>query len=267
MTKIQNYLVGADPELFICDASKDKIISSIGLIPGVKGKAYRPAELPEGFGLQIDNILAEFNVPPTRDKNDFVNNMEVMKNYIRDYVTAVNPHYTICCKASAMIDDDQLDSPEAKEFGCSPDYNAWTEDVNPKPQGESTNLRTTGCHFHIGYDDHNTETSLEIVKTLDLFLGVPSILIDPDDRRRELYGKAGCFRFTSYGVEYRVMSGFFISSPELVEWCFNQITEAINFINEGKSVTKDFRKIIQAIDENDKKTAKYLIDKYNIKLI
>lgn len=94
------------------------------------------------------------------------------------------------------------------------------------------------CHFHVGYDNHNRETSIELIRTLDLFLGVPSILIDKDDRRRELYGKAGCFRFTAYGLEYRVMSGYFIDTPELIDWCFTQITKAIDFLNEGGSVEK-----------------------------
>lgn len=94
--KIKNYLIGSDPELFIVDASKDnKIISSIGLIPGVKGSAYRPEELPEGFGLQIDNILAEFNIPPTSIKGDFVTSMIIMKDWIRKYVKSKNPNYDI----------------------------------------------------------------------------------------------------------------------------------------------------------------------------
>lgn len=266
--KIENYLIGSDPELFIVDTSKNnKIISSIGLIPGVKGDAYRPAELPEGFGLQIDNILAEFNIPPTSDKNDFITSIMVMKDYIRDYIKKKNPNYDICCKASALVDEDQLQSDEAKLFGCSPDFNAWLLEQNPRPSGDSTNLRTTGCHFHVGYDNHNRETSIEIIRTLDLFLGVPSILIDKDDRRRELYGKAGCFRFTAYGLEYRVMSGYFIDTPELIDWCFTQITKAIDFLNAGGSIEEDARSIIKAINTNDKALAKELVEKYNINLI
>lgn len=123
------------------------------------------------------------------------------------------------------------------------------------------------CHFHIGYDDHNRDTSIQIVRTLDLFLGVPSILIDNDNRRRELYGKAGCFRFTAYGVEYRVMSGYFIDTPELIDWCFTQITKAIDFLNEGGSVEKDASKIVEAINDNNKTLAQELVKKYKINLI
>ena len=43
-----------------------------------------------------------------------------------------------------IVDEDQLQSPEAKLFGCSVDYNAYTEEPNPKPNGECTNLRSAG---------------------------------------------------------------------------------------------------------------------------
>ena len=67
-----------------------------------------------------------------------------MKKFIDDFVKKTDQIYEIHCYGSAIVDDDQLQSKEAKEFGCSPDYNAWTEDINHKPDGESTNLRTTG---------------------------------------------------------------------------------------------------------------------------
>ena len=54
-------------------------------------------------------------------------------------------------------------------------------------------------HIHIGYDNSTKETNFAIIKALDLFLGVPSLEIDLDERRRGLYGKAGCFRHKKYG--------------------------------------------------------------------
>lgn len=54
-------------------------------------------------------------------------------------------------------------------------------------------------HIHIGYNNPEIEKSVDIIKAMDLFLGIPSILMDKDTLRRSRYGKAGAFRFKSYG--------------------------------------------------------------------
>lgn len=117
MKQIKNITVGADPEMFIYDKKNKKVISSIGMIPGEKGDPWRDDSWPEGFGLEIDNILAEFNIPPVTNKEDFIKNMNFMKNYIRDFVKKVDPNYDILCVASKMVDEDQLQHPIAKLFG------------------------------------------------------------------------------------------------------------------------------------------------------
>lgn len=141
---IENVTIGADPELFLINSETGDVVSSIGIIPGEKGNAYRSDDMPEGYGLEIDNILAEFNIPPVKTKEDFVGSITYMKNYIKKFIKAKNPNLDILCKASMMVNEDQLQSPEAKLFGCSVDYNAYTEEPNPKPQGERTNLRSAG---------------------------------------------------------------------------------------------------------------------------
>lgn len=141
---LENITIGADPELFLINSKTGEVVSSIGIIPGEKGNAYRSKDMPEGYGLEIDNILAEFNIPPVRNKEGFIDAITYMKNYIKKYIKAKNPDLDILCKASMMVNEDQLQSPEAKLFGCSVDYNAYTEKPNPKPQGERTNLRSAG---------------------------------------------------------------------------------------------------------------------------
>jgi len=258
-----NVTIGADPELFIINSKTGKVVSSIGLIPGVKGDPYVDECMPRGFGLETDNILAEFNIPPCRTKEEFVNSIEWMKNYIRSFVQAKNPDYDIKCSASEIVDDDQLQSSEAKLFGCSVDYNAYTEDANPKPKGETTNLRSAGCHIHCGYDNYNPKTSLDLIKLFDLYLGVPSILIDGDDRRRKLYGKAGAFRLTSYGFEYRVLSSYMMSSVKNIERMWTWIDNALYAFNHGL-FCKDQHAVIEAINKSDKKIAEAICKKYNI---
>ena len=78
--RISNVMLGSDPELFIINTKTNKVVSSIGIIPGEKGNAYRSSDMPEGYGLQIDNILAEFNIPPAKDKESFVASIIKKKN-------------------------------------------------------------------------------------------------------------------------------------------------------------------------------------------
>ena len=127
---INGITIGADPELFIVD-NNNKVISAVGLIPGEKGKPYVADNMPKGFGMEIDNILGEFNIPPVKLRSGFVNNINYMKDYIDNFVKQINPNYGIQCIASRMVDDDQLQSDEAKLFGCMPDYNVYTRSQNP----------------------------------------------------------------------------------------------------------------------------------------
>lgn len=274
MQYIEDMTIGTDPELFIVNTKTNKIVSSIGLIPGEKGNAYQPEGFSEGFGLQIDNILAEFNIPPVNNKKDFTEDILLMKEYIRKFVKNINPDLDILCQASALVDIDQLRSKEAMLFGCCPDYNAYTLSQNIAPKGKSTNIRSTGCHVHLGYTNPTIETSIIMIKYLDLYLGVPSVLIDPDNERKKLYGKAGCFRLTSYGFEYRVLSGYFINNTNLTDWVYEQVIHAISgYNNDVKSnfnfysmIMADSTEIVSAINNNDKILAKKIVDNYSINL-
>lgn len=261
--RITNFTVGADPELFIINKRTNKVVSSIGLIPGVKGTPYVAEDMPEGFGLETDNILAEFNIPPVENCQSFVNALNYMKSYIRAFVQKVNPDYDIKCSAYEIVDEDQLQSQEAKLFGCSPDYNAYTESVNPKPDGTKTNGRSAGFHIHLGYNDHNIDTTLQLIKLMDLYIGLPSLLYDNDKDRRSLYGKAGSFRLTPYGLEYRTLSSAMYNTDELMTVVWNGIIKSIEAYNRG--LVFDFYDTIRRIiDTSDTLSAKRLIAKYKL---
>lgn len=122
-------------------------------------------------------------------------------------------------------------------------------------------------HIHVGYDDNNIETSLNIIKAMDLFLGVPSIVLDDDTDRRKMYGKAGCFRIKPYGVEYRTLSNFWIASEELTNWVFEQTLKAIDFVNSGFDFDDDLSKNIQdCINNQDIELSKKIIEDLKINI-
>lgn len=261
--ELYDITIGADPELFIINEKTKKVVSSIGLIPGEKGNPYVADDMPNGFGLETDNIVAEFNIPPCDTEEAFINNIEYMKEYINKFVKSKDERLGILCAASKSVDKSQLNSPQAKMFGCDVDYNVYTGEPNPKPKGETTNLRSCGFHIHIGYGNNNIDTSLQLIRYLDMYLGLPSILKDKDKRRRSLYGKAGCFRLTPYGVEYRVLSSAMMKDVPTLKFVWAQLMKAINAYNSCSPLAPDLL-MTKAINETDTKLAQELIDKFGI---
>jgi hypothetical protein len=262
MNAIDYFSLGADPELFIVNTKTDKVVSAVGMIPGEKGNPYTEG-LPKGYGLETDNILAEFNIPPVYDKEDFVESILYMQNYIDKFVKRINPDLGIKCVASQVVPASELQSKQAKEFGCSVDYNVYTKKANPKPKGTATNIRSAGCHLHFGYDCPNIDQSLLLIKYFDLCIGIPSIIKDPDIKRRSLYGKAGCFRLKKYGFEYRVLSSAMMNSVSNIKFVWNQLMKAINFYNNDISLPSSSL-IRDTINNSDIEMAKRLIKEYEL---
>lgn len=113
-------------------------------------------------------------------------------------------------------------------------------------------------HIHVGYDNPTIEVNNDIILMMDAVLGLQSLFLCKDTRRRELYGKAGCLRTKSFGVEYRTLSNFWIHDESLIEWAYESTLEAIDLINTGVSedIKQLFGTAIQtAIDENNKELA------------
>lgn len=114
---MENIKIGSDPELFIVNTTTNKVVSSIGLIPGEKNNAWVKEGWGHGFGLEIDNILAEYNIPPVKTLEDWLKVHNFMKSEIRAYVKEKDENLDLMHKGSALVDEDQLQNPIAKLFG------------------------------------------------------------------------------------------------------------------------------------------------------
>jgi len=261
--KIKNFLLGTDPEMFLYSEEQQKVIPVCGLVGGTK-KDPLPISDIKGFSLQEDNVALEFTIPPVGNIEDWVNNINFVKNYASE--TVLKPKNLIpLYVASARFAEEDLQTEQAQHMGCDVSYNAWTFQPHEVDRSDF-NLRTTGMHIHVGYDNPDPETSLEIIRAMDLFLGVPSVILDPDVERRKMYGKAGDYRLKSYGVEYRVLSGYFLNNDELLKWVYQNTIAAINFVNEGGIITNP-QEIIDTIDNCNKNSAFEIMDDYRVAII
>lgn len=212
--------VGADPELFV--SRKGEIIPICGLLGGTK-----ESPLPTATGaVQEDNVLAEFNIPPSVTSNQFVHNINTV---MEELESLLDEDMRLVIRSSHTFDKRVLlqQGDQAMEFGCEPDTNCWSDTENPHPNPDGTCLRTAGGHVHIGIEEPTYIKSLNIARMCDYLLGVPSVLLDRDTERRSLYGKAGACRVKQYGVEYRVLSNFWLANDKLKSWVFDQATAAV----------------------------------------
>ena len=257
-----DYTIGTDPELFLVNTKTQKVVSAINKIPGCKEEPFTE-NLPKGFGLQTDNILAEFNIPPVTNEDDFVQSIEYMKDFIRSIAKDLDKNFDILCQASAKVPAKELKHPQAKEFGCDPDYCIYSEGPNEVSKAAKTNLRSAGFHIHVGYPNNNIDTSLNMLLYIDAFVGLPSIIYDTDTERRNLYGKAGCFRLQPYGFEYRTLSSYWIGNESRLRFIFKQVIWALYAYENGanipiRTLTRD------TINNNDVESVKRLIEKYGL---
>jgi hypothetical protein len=240
MKKEKRFTIGTDPEFFMIDKKTGKFLSAI---PFVEGTKYEPQPLPSGGNVQRDNVALEFATDPAKDGKDLVTKV---RNAFKDIFQTLSPEHDIVAVPSANFDEDQLDHEEAQAFGCSPDYNAWTMMMNdPPPEAATSTFRSCGAHLHVGHiEGDGNDFLLEIpgkiitVKMMDLFHGVISTILDNSAsaiERRKLYGKAGCHRPTDYGVEYRVLSNFWMKSPMLVMLMDSLTSDVLSLIRTGKA--------------------------------
>lgn len=258
-------MIGADPELFM--KQNLEFVSAHGMVPGSKSE---PFPVDNG-AVQVDGMALEFNINPAKEEEEFVFNissvMQQLKGMLPTFEIVAEPvaHFGFeCIKAQPL---------EAVILGCDPDFNAWLGgEENPTPDGDKP-FRTGAGHIHIGWTDNedihdlmHVEACMSIVRQLDFYLGLPSLLFDGDPTRREMYGAAGCFRPKPYGVEYRVLSNRWLSTEELQRWVYSNTMKAIDSLQNGNNLAEIYGDIQEVINTSDVQAATELIKLIDIEI-
>lgn len=212
-------LTGADPELFAVNWA-GKLMPAFEFLPS--GKDIKGTEAAYWDGAQL-----EFRVVAGHCLDGFVTSCRAGLYNALYNARKVDPKARL--KLASVMDVELGDMDKWKEehvaFGCSPSLNAYDDFaqlMGADPKGIL--WRPAGGHLHFGmWALTNEATAREVVKVLDKVIGVvaTSLFAKYDDpRRRMLYGKAGEYRLPEHGLEYRVLSPMWLSSPGVAQLVF-----------------------------------------------
>lgn len=259
--------IATDSELFVKDGAQ--YIPGCGLIGGSK---KNPILVPHG-NLQEDNVLAEFAIDKVAIGESGLSEFQYNIHSVMDSLRKTLSPLTLDLISSYYMDMNVLEyaGAPAFQFSCDPDYNAWTGKRNPIIDYEG-NLRVAGGHIHLSWD--GLVSMEKFIKACDIFLGIPSVVMDGDTDRRTLYGKAGSFRPKQYdsgheGAEYRVLSNFWLKDDDHIAWAYKNTLKAFHESNTIDDYIEEVgaSTIIRCINTGDRKTALNLIDHFELDVL
>jgi Phage phiEco32-like COOH.NH2 ligase-type 2 len=246
--------LGSDPEVFLQDKAGSPV-SVIGYINADKWNPMQIPDMPEGYTLQEDNVALEYGIPPAASADEFVEHIQSVMSKSLEYL----PELSFSKLSCIVFPEEQMKHPMAYVFGCEPDFNAWTKEMNPKPQPPHPLMRSAGGHVHV----ETKVDSILGVRAMDLCLSVPAVLMDNGELRKQLYGKAGAYRPKPYGFEYRTLSNFWVFDDKLIRWVWRN-TERAMAIGD---VSHEMDRILEAVNNGNKKVAEDLINDYNLEVV
>lgn len=258
--KALNLTIGSDPELVIINEDMHPC-SAIRVLGQDK---HNPIDLGDGIKFYADNALAEIAFPPAPPSGV----MAALTEAIRRAKERLGSGYELVAQAATLFSEHELKAvimnadgtPRCSgwEIGCTPNFDAYRDAPNDLSGGFKDGMRTGSFHIHVGNAEYQSgnderllthESKLLAIKLMDIYVGVSSLLWDKDPAahvRRKLYGKAGEFRPTPYGIEYRVLGNYALRSRRLVQLVFDLTGLAMSHIEDGSA-----QHVVNAIGEQE----------------
>lgn len=268
--KMKKFSFGSDPEFMI--VQNDQLKSAIGIL-----QHKESSEKIYGHKFYYDNVLAEIAIKPGNSSQEVVENTRQCLNILAKKIFP--SHFQI--KAAAEYPIKELKNNLARIAGCNPEWNVYSLTVIEPPKSVigfmdgyyyfKSSFRTAGGHIHLGSELLNDPFEIfNVIRMMDLFIGIPSIFIDTDStskERRKAYGIAGSHRIPEEGnrLEYRPLGNFWFSSPEHVELIYDLCNFVLQFVENGGH--KKFWSINEKLlDEQDPCVA-HLCTGYNVNVL
>ena len=209
--------IGTDVEWLLYNEKERTPVVACGLVGGTK---EAPLDLGLGYAVQEDNVMVEWNTPPATRWDVFYHNVSEAIQTVKTHVKAtVGAEYTIKPIPEWEFSPLDLESPQARTFGCDPDYDAYLGGAQ-RPDGAMGvlgNYRTCGGHIHLGGDFQCPDFVAALFA--EYYIGVLGCLpMDHSTMRSKWYGQPGIFRSKPYGIEYRTPSNAWTGDSNSIEY-------------------------------------------------
>lgn len=252
---------GADPELFF--QKNGDIIGSERIIPfNGLGSIFAPVVVRDGIQCELHPMACS----SIRGLADNISKAFIDLNFHLASVKNQIGDVQFCWDTLVEVNKSELDSlsDESRILGCKPSKNFYKDRPITVPEGYPK--RSAAGHMHLGLQTTELFKQQErdrLIPLLDIFVGQFGVLFDRDPgaaERREHYGRAGEFRYTSYGIEYRALSNFWLRNFTLFNLMFGMSRVAVAILEQtlrGEDLESelidvvDIGKVVQAIDTND----------------
>lgn len=219
------YSSGCDPEIFVTDA-KGKVIPARTVLPKKAGR-HTPAF--------YDGIQAEFCPDAGGCLEGLGSRIRTLLHSLQGEFRKKYKDAKLSIQNSVLLTQEEMDKLDDEDvaFRCSESINIYN-DVPGIREPRQYLWRFTGGHIHVGAHTSTGQKPVPVlhsmVRAMDGIVGVASVSLarnfDTPERRKN-YGRAGECRFPQHGLEYRVLSNYWLCSPliyhltfELARWAY-----------------------------------------------
>jgi hypothetical protein len=232
--------MGSDAEVFLKDRT-GRPFPACGLIGGTKEEPLLLDE--DGTAVQEDNVMLEFNTAISSTEKEWVRNLAKAQKLA---YAKVPPTMYVDISPVQRFAPELLDCAQAQQFGCEPDFNAWTMEQNKRPVPEDPTMRTAAGHFHLSWaEPEDMEQRCRVIQMADIFVSLPAMRWSADRERRKMYGRAGAFRPKEYGVEHRVMDNTWLADESTIRVLWSMYMQALDAANTDFEITPKLAERIQ----------------------
>lgn len=281
------FSIGSDPELLLVDRRLGRPVSAIDVL---KRSKYDRIDFGNDASVYYDNVLAEMTVHPGKTRDELVAAFREVFTKTANYI---GKDFEIVPRASHTYLDTEVDHDDARAAGCSPEFDAYLMMQMMPPQFEG-GFRSAGGHIHLGVDNWkeyvgkdfegkyvwnnfikdpegvcliDPMSKLRTIKLMDILVGLSVALIDVDPSsaaRKKLYGNAGRHRPTPYGVEYRSLGNYWLSSPTMVELVYDLTRNVLALEEAGRAdeviALVDESEVIEGVNTNSATIARRVLE-------